>query len=122
MIQQRIPTNQMTVVMFVKGWGYFQDLTIMTRESVATACLARIIDYCSQDLRRFAASLETISGCPAFNPDNREGIAEIIMWLGMELYFAAVENKLFEVGPRDLPYQLGHIGPMRLYLQRIDIK
>lgn len=122
MIQPRVPQNELTVVMFVNGWGYYQDLAILTRTSTAQRVLARLIDYCSHSLQQFAASMETIASSAEFNPDNRDGISEIIMRLGMEVYYVALANKLFEIGPRDLPYQFGHIGPMRLYLQRLDIK
>lgn len=119
--QQRVPVNAITVVMFISGWEKYQDLVILTSQKTAQVCLERIIDYVCANLASFTPMLERIASASEFNPYARDGVDEIIMRLGMDLYFAMVENTLFEFGPRDLPFQLHGIGPMRLYLRHLDI-
>ena len=115
------PQNQLTIVSFTAGWELLQEMhAILGSYSKAETALRLCVDYCSHNLGQYQAQLERIALLPSLNPDNIHGISEIIMRLGLEVYFAAFNNALFEVGTvRELPYQFYKVTPSRLMLQRI---
>lgn len=121
-LQSKLPQNNMIAIMFISGWGHYQDLAILVGGSIAHRVLERCIDYCSNNLRQYVSAVERIAATDSFNPDHRDGVSDIIMRLALDVYSAAYDHCLFEMGPRDLPYQLGHIGPMKLYLQRVELR
>ena len=56
------PVDNLIVVMFEKGWEYFQDLgIILTDMNLAQMALARCVDYCSSNLSVYQANLERIA-------------------------------------------------------------
>lgn len=114
------PQNQVVAVMFTEGWKIFEDLAILVGRGAATLALQRCIDYCGYNLQTYVAQLEKISHLGDLNPNDLEGIEENIMRLGAEVFYCAHHNRLFEVGTvRELPYMFYHVGPHRLYLQRL---
>lgn len=111
--------NEIVAVNF-PGWQKFQDICILTKESNARILLGRLIDYCSQNLQQSVAQFEKIAQLNEFNPYELDDVGNSILSLGMEVYFTCYENRLFELGAvRDLPFELAHVGPHRLYLRRL---
>lgn len=115
----KVRDNHIIVVSF-HGWGKFQDLCILTRESLAKVVLGRLVDYTCYNMAQSVAHYDKIANLNEFNPHGLRDIPEAILGLGVDLYFTCYENELFEVGTaRELPYELAHVGPHRLYLRRL---
>lgn len=117
----RVKDNEIVVVAF-PGWQRYMDLCVLASERVARIALGRLIDYCSQNLQQSIAQFDKISQLNEFNPHgiNSSDISDLIMGLGADVYFTCYENRLFELGStRELPFELTHVGPQRLYLRRL---
>lgn len=111
--------NEIVVVNF-PGWQRYLDICIMTRESTGRLILSRLIDYCSNNFQNSVAQFDKLSQLSEFNPHGLPDLADNIMGLGVDVYFTCFENELFELGyARDLPFELAHVGPHRLYLRRL---
>ncbi len=115
----RVRDNEIIAVNF-PGWDKYIDLCIMSSERIAKIVLGRLIDYCTENLQQSVAQFDKISRLNEFNPHNLQDLSDTIMGLGADLYFTCYDGRLFEVGyARDLPFELAHVGPYRLYLRRL---
>ena len=115
----RIRDNEIVVVNF-PGWEKYLDLCILSSERQAKIVLGRLIDYCGYSLQQSVGQFDKLSQLNEFNPHGLKDVSDLILGLGADVYFTCYENGLFEVGhPRELSFELSHVGPYRLYLRRL---
>lgn len=113
----------MLVLDFYRGYAYFQEFSELTGSMAhADKVFRLIVDYCELDQYRYAANVERIARLPSTNPDEIEGIEELLVRFAVEFYTLMYNKRVFKaLEGSKFPYEYVRFAGSRIILQHKKI-
>lgn len=113
-------TKELFVLNLRKGYGHYQDYSVVYGDAQAERTFSLVTNYCELDMNRYIANAERIACLPSTNPNEIEGVGELLVRFAMELYLAVRQEKLFS-NQGIFKYEFFRMASYRLYLQKKGI-
>lgn len=89
-------TSTVIVIEFFDGYSTLEDLRLLLNGFHGDRILRLLVDYCQNNPQDYYNAILAIIKLPSTNPDSIAGVDDMIKLLGMQVYKAFYNNRLFK--------------------------